>query len=427
MGGSDAGIVIGVLGSPRVERDGAASPVRHTQGDRAPRLPGGDRSPAAPGVPRGPLVAGCGRDPRSIRAAPHPLRREAGSRRWRPPRHPRRARARRRAWHRRSTSAGSSRAWRPTTSTRSPPRPRSGVEISSPASRCATARRSTSGRRARPSGCGGSWRRRPARLVELPRRERSDRRRPRPCRTVARPRPAPRTGAPGPHAAARRAGRPCRGGPPVSAVRPDGRRGARRRATRRDDGAVRGDRRRRGRRAGPGRRAPVSPSGRARYPFTGRDAEVAALEAAIGPGRVVVVEGEPGVGKTRLVEEVLAARERRPLLMVRCYDNDGDVPYGPLVELLRLAVADPAAAAVSAALPRSCARRGGPAGAGARTGRRGRLARTRAQAPTPDSSTASRERCWQPGARPRGPRGRRRPVGRRRQPAGAGAPRAPSR
>ena len=98
--------------------------------------------------------------------------------------------------------------------------------------------------------------------------------------------------------------------------------------------------------------APV-PAGLGRYPLTGRDAEVAALDAALAPGQVVVVEGEPGVGKTRLVEEVLRGRDAPPLL-VRCYDNDGDVPYGPLVELLRQAVIAPAAAEQLAALPRSC-------------------------------------------------------------------------
>ena len=88
------------------------------------------------------------------------------------------------------------------------------------------------------------------------------------------------------------------------------------------------------------------------YPLTGRSTELAALEAAVRPGRIVVVEGEPGVGKTRLVEEALARRAPRAPLMVRCYEHDGDVPYGPLVELLRLAAADPAAAAQLMALPR---------------------------------------------------------------------------
>ena len=43
--------------------------------------------------------------------------------------------------------------------------------------------------------------------------------------------------------------------------------------------------------------------------FVGRDAEFAALTAALSaPPALVVVEGEAGVGKSRLVAEVLAAR-----------------------------------------------------------------------------------------------------------------------
>lgn len=93
------------------------------------------------------------------------------------------------------------------------------------------------------------------------------------------------------------------------------------------------------------------PSGR--YALVGRAEERAALRAAIGPGRLVVVDGEPGVGKTRLVAEALA--DRRPALTVRCYENDGDVPYGPIAELLRLAAAEPEASARLGSLPASCA------------------------------------------------------------------------
>lgn len=102
---------------------------------------------------------------------------------------------------------------------------------------------------------------------------------------------------------------------------------------------------------------PAAPDGRparGRYPFTGRSVELLRLQAALGPGRLVVVEGEPGVGKTRLVEEALASHGAPPLV-ARCYDNDGDVPYGPIVELLRLAAATPAAASELASLPPSCA------------------------------------------------------------------------
>jgi DNA-binding SARP family transcriptional activator len=102
--------------------------------------------------------------------------------------------------------------------------------------------------------------------------------------------------------------------------------------------------------------APVSagPAVPARYPFTGRSVELAQLRAAVGPGRLVIVEGEPGVGKTRLVEEALSILSQQAL-MARCYDNDGDVPYGPIVDLLRLAAMTPAAAAQLASLPASCA------------------------------------------------------------------------
>ena len=101
--------------------------------------------------------------------------------------------------------------------------------------------------------------------------------------------------------------------------------------------------------------APSLPAGLGRYPLVGRTNEAATLRAAVHPGRFVIVEGEPGVGKTRLVEEVLLGGGGPPPLMVRCYDNDGDVPYGPLIELLRLAAASPATAPHLAALPRWCA------------------------------------------------------------------------
>lgn len=99
--------------------------------------------------------------------------------------------------------------------------------------------------------------------------------------------------------------------------------------------------------------APSRATPRGRYPLVGRSREIGILRGAIGPGRLVVVEGEPGVGKTRLVEEVLMGGDGTPL-MARCYDNDGDVPYGPIVELLRLAARVPAAASRLAELPRTC-------------------------------------------------------------------------
>ena len=138
---------------------------------------------------------------------------------------------------------------------------------------------------------------------------RSRRRGHRPRPALAGARSAARTRPPGPDAPARGARRPRRGRPPVPGVRPHDGRGARRRPAGGDDGALRGDRRG-WRGPGPPHRAATVPGGLGRYPFTGRAVEVAALATAIRAGRVVVVEGEPGVGKTRLVEEVLGGRDR---------------------------------------------------------------------------------------------------------------------
>jgi class 3 adenylate cyclase/tetratricopeptide (TPR) repeat protein len=75
--------------------------------------------------------------------------------------------------------------------------------------------------------------------------------------------------------------------------------------------------------------------------FVGRDAEVERLqqlwkEAAAGEFRVVLLGGEPGVGKTRLAAELAANvhAEGGLVLAGRC-DEDLGVPYQPFVEALR--------------------------------------------------------------------------------------------
>jgi class 3 adenylate cyclase/tetratricopeptide (TPR) repeat protein len=75
--------------------------------------------------------------------------------------------------------------------------------------------------------------------------------------------------------------------------------------------------------------------------FVGREAEVARLrqlwkDAGAGERRVVLLAGEPGVGKTRLAAELAALvhEEGAVVLAGRC-DEDLGVPYQPLVEALR--------------------------------------------------------------------------------------------
>lgn len=65
---------------------------------------------------------------------------------------------------------------------------------------------------------------------------------------------------------------------------------------------------------------------------------LAAVEASrAGAGAVVVVGGEPGIGKSRLAEELAAcAREHGVRVFVgRCREAGGAPPYWPCVQVLR--------------------------------------------------------------------------------------------
>src|SRR5215831_19419298 len=73
----------------------------------------------------------------------------------------------------------------------------------------------------------------------------------------------------------------------------------------------------------------------------GRQAEVASLlsglsEAAVGRGRLFLISGEPGIGKTRLADEIAAEAEakRMSLLVGHCSECDEAVVYLPFVEVL---------------------------------------------------------------------------------------------
>ncbi len=80
-----------------------------------------------------------------------------------------------------------------------------------------------------------------------------------------------------------------------------------------------------------------------RTPFVGRTAERAELERLVdssvrGRGGIILIGGEPGVGKTRLVEEVLGVAQRSRCLTLtgRCYEMEGTPPFMPFVEALEL-------------------------------------------------------------------------------------------
>ena len=59
-----------------------------------------------------------------------------------------------------------------------------------------------------------------------------------------------------------------------------------------------------------------------------REALAAALvEMRTRPGTVVAIEGEPGIGKSRLLAHLAAGAEGCPVLHARASEYQGDLPY----------------------------------------------------------------------------------------------------
>lgn len=96
---------------------------------------------------------------------------------------------------------------------------------------------------------------------------------------------------------------------------------------------------------------PLSPPPAARpietLPLVGRTHELAALhaarQAALSNGRLVAIEGEPGIGKTRLAEAFLAQAQTAGagVLAARCYEGETGLAYGVWIEALAAALARP--------------------------------------------------------------------------------------
>ena len=76
--------------------------------------------------------------------------------------------------------------------------------------------------------------------------------------------------------------------------------------------------------------------------FVGRQREMGELKAALddalsGQGRLVMLVGEPGIGKTRTAQELTSHAETlgAQVLWGRCYEEEGAPPYWPWVQTIR--------------------------------------------------------------------------------------------
>ncbi|MFQ6030555.1 MAG: AAA family ATPase, partial [Dehalococcoidia bacterium] len=79
--------------------------------------------------------------------------------------------------------------------------------------------------------------------------------------------------------------------------------------------------------------------------FVGRYQEMSQLRvaleaAAAGEGKLVMLAGEPGIGKTRTAQELAAFARRQSIQVLwgRCYEGEGAPPYWPWVQILRTLV-----------------------------------------------------------------------------------------
>src|SRR5947207_14564486 len=89
----------------------------------------------------------------------------------------------------------------------------------------------------------------------------------------------------------------------------------------------------------------------------GRGAELTALRLLVdrarsGKGQLVLLSGEAGIGKSRLVAEArtYATAQGFLLLQGQCFPTDRSCPYAPLLDLLRSHFASQSIPAIAAEL-----------------------------------------------------------------------------
>jgi DNA-binding SARP family transcriptional activator len=97
----------------------------------------------------------------------------------------------------------------------------------------------------------------------------------------------------------------------------------------------------------PGTRPPAANADVDAGAFVGREPELEQLDRALGvalsgSGRLLMLAGEPGIGKTRTAAEFAAHARSRGVRVLwgRCYETEGAPPYWPWLEALRSYLGD---------------------------------------------------------------------------------------
>ncbi len=74
-------------------------------------------------------------------------------------------------------------------------------------------------------------------------------------------------------------------------------------------------------------------------PFVGRSQAMDQLRRAWIRGGGILILGESGAGKTRIIQEFVDNLESQPrLLVTNCYPTEGDLPFQPIIEILRTSI-----------------------------------------------------------------------------------------
>ena len=87
------------------------------------------------------------------------------------------------------------------------------------------------------------------------------------------------------------------------------------------------------------------PAAKPLLPFLGREVELETLKGHLGSGKLIMLEGEPGIGKTRLFTELITTQTQgKPSVLIMqgiSHELEKGLPYQPIVDALRKLLARP--------------------------------------------------------------------------------------